>query len=98
MEGSMVKGQSCQLSTVTCQLSTAESLNVSIATAIILSEFRRRWPSPASMVFAPPSVPPFRGGQKPLKGGWRVWEKKLSFVLVIQILFIPLHPEVCERN
>jgi len=42
MEGSMVKGQSCQLSTVTCQLSTAESLNVSIATAIILSEFRRR--------------------------------------------------------
>ena len=42
----------------------AESLNVSIATAIILSEFRRR-PTPASMVFAPPSVPPFPGGQKP---------------------------------
>ena len=43
---SKVKGENCQLSTVNCQLSTAESLNVSIATAIILSEFRRR-PSPA---------------------------------------------------
>ena len=42
---SKVKGENCQLSTVNCQLSTAESLNVSIATAIILSEFRR--PSPA---------------------------------------------------
>ena len=40
--GNEVKGQNCQLSPVTCQLSTAESLNVSIATAIILSEFRRR--------------------------------------------------------
>ena len=38
---SKVKGENCQLSTVNCQLSTAESLNVSIATAIILSEFRR---------------------------------------------------------
>ena len=29
-------------------------------------------PSSASMVFTPPSVPPFRGGQKPLKGGGEI--------------------------